>query len=197
MIKVGITGGIGSGKTTICHFFELLDIPVFTADTEAKKLMVNSPYIKNKLISILGKDIYFEDQSLDRKKIAKLIFNSPNLLSKINALIHPAVHEEFEKWYVKQNSPYVLFEAAILFECGLYNKMDINILITATEENRINRVISRDNISKEEVKNKIAKQWKEEKKEGYADYIIRNDNRELLIPKLLNLDKKLRNNEFK
>ena len=197
MIKVGITGGIGSGKTTICHFFELLDIPVFTADTQAKRLMVTSPDIKNRLISILGKDIYFKDQSLDRKKIAKLIFNSPDLLSKINALVHPAVQKEFEKWCVKQNSHYVLFEAAILFECGLYKKMDINVLITASEENRINRVIIRDNISKKEVKSKIAKQWKDEKKEGYADYIIHNDNRELLIPQLLNLDKKLRNNEFK
>ena len=196
MIKVGITGGIGSGKTTICQFFELLDIPVFTADIQAKRLMVTSPDIKNKLISILGKDIYFKDQSLDRKKIAKLIFNSPDLLSKINALVHPAVHEEFEKWCVKQKSPYVLFEAAILFECGLYKKMDMNVLITASEENRINRVIVRDNISKEEVKIKIAKQWKEEEKEAYADYIIHNDNQELLIPQLLNLDKKIKNREY-
>jgi len=197
MIKVGITGGIGSGKTTICHFFELLNIPVFTADIGAKKLMVNSPDIKNQLISFIGDDIYFKDQTLDRKKIAQYIFHSPNLLSKINSVVHPAVYREFERWCLDKNSPYVLFEAAILFECGLYKKMDLNILIAASEKIRIKRVMTRDKASLEEVKSKIAKQWKEEKKEDYSDYILYNDDRELLIPQLLNLDKKFKDNEFK
>jgi len=195
MIKVGITGGIGSGKTTICNFFELLNIPVFTADTEAKRIIVTSTDIKKQLTYFLGDDIYFKDQTLNRKIIAKRIFHSPELLAKINAIVHPAVFKEFERWCLDKNSPYVLFEAAILFECGMYKKMDVNVLITATEEIRIKRVMARDNSNKEEVKNKIAKQWKEEKKEDYADCIIYNDNRELLIPQLLNLDKKLRNNE--
>jgi len=197
MIKIGITGGIGSGKTTVCHFFDLLNIPVFTADAEAKRLMITSPDIKNKLKFFLGDDIYFKDQSLDRKKIAKRIFHSSDLLSKINAVVHPAVLKEFEIWCLEKNSPYVLFEAAILFECGLYKKMDINVLITASEKIRINRVVVRDNATEEEVKSKITKQWKEEKKEDYADCIIHNDNRELLIPQLLNLDKKIKNREYK
>jgi len=197
MIKVGITGGIGSGKTTICHFFELLNIPVFTADDEAKRLMVTSPDIKSQLTYFLGEDIYFKDQTLDREKIAKRIFHSPDLLSKINAVVHPAVSREFERWCLDKNSPYVLFEAAILFECGLYKKMDVNVLITASEKIRIKRVMVRDNASKKEVKSKIAKQWKEERKEDYADCIIYNDDRELLLPQLLNLDKKFKDNEYK
>ena len=193
MIKVGITGGIGSGKSTICQFFRMLGIPVFEADNEAKKLINTSLSIKNQLTALFGSSIYLPNQSIDRKKLAELIFNSPNLLGKVNDIIHPEVRNFFEKWCAMQKSPYVVHEAAIMFESGFYQMMDYTILVTAPEAERIQRVMTRENTNEESVRARIAKQWTDEKKKELADFIIENNNKELIVPQLLILDKQFKN----
>jgi len=192
MIKVGITGGIGSGKSTICHFFRTLGIPVFEADTEAKKLINSSEAIKNQLIAEFGSDIYLPNQLIDRKKLAGLIFNSPTLLEKVNRIIHPEVRIYFNKWVELQKSPYIIHEAAIMFESGFYQMMDYTILVTAPEAERIARVMKRENSTEESVKARIEKQWTDEQKMELASFIVKNDNTELIVPKLIELDKRFR-----
>lgn len=192
MLKVGITGGIGSGKSTVCEFFEILGIPVFIADAEARTLMNSSPLIRNQLIQIFGKDIYLPDLMLDRKKLAQQIFQSPALLEKVNSIVHPVVRKHFLDWFAKQNSSYIVYEAAILFESGFHTMMDFNILVTAPEAERIKRVVAREGTTKEDVKNRIAKQWPDKEKIKLADYIITNNNEELILPQLIELDKKFR-----
>ena len=191
MYKVGITGGIGSGKSTIVRFFELKGIPVFIADTEANILVNTSGKIRKKLTSLLGNDIYLSDQTLDRKKLAEYIFNNPDLMERVNSIVHPEVRKHFEKWVKKQTSPYVIYEAAILFETGYYKSVDYTILVTAPEEMRIARVMKRDNVSREKVEKRIVNQWADEEKVKLADYIIKNDNSELLLPQLNNLHERM------
>ncbi len=192
MLKIGITGGIGSGKSTVCKFFEVIGIPVFTADTEAKEIMNNSPAIRNQLIAIFGRDIYLPNHVLDRKKLAELIFHSPVLLEKVNALVHPEVRKYFLNWLQKQNTPYVVYEAAILFETGFYMMMDFNILVVAREEERVKRIMARERTTIKDIKNRISRQWPDDRKIELADYIINNNNEELIIPQLVELDKKFR-----
>src|SRR5690606_22215644 len=147
---VGITGGIGSGKTTVAKMFESLGIPVYYADDEAKNLTATSPVIREGLIGLLGEET-FKNGVLDRKYMAGKIFNDKDLLEKANAIIHPQVALHFENWVSNQSTPYVLKEAAILFESGSYQQCDKTILITAPEDIRIQRVMERDGVSKEEV----------------------------------------------
>ncbi len=192
MLKVGITGGIGSGKTTICKFFEVMGLPVFIADTEARKIMESSPVVRSKLILSFGKEIYLPDHALDRKKLAAMVFNSPLLLEKINSIVHPEVHRHFQEWYNRQDAPYIVYEAAILFESGFYRQMDFNILVTAPEEERIKRILLRENTTEKDVKSRMAKQWKDEEKKKLANFVIVNNNRELIVPQLIELDKKFR-----
>ena len=192
MLKIGITGGIGSGKSTICDFFKLLGVPVFNADQEAKRIMNESSIVRSKLVMSFGNDIYLPNRTVDRKKMAGIIFNSPSLLQKVNTIVHPEVRKYFFVWCELQGSPYIVHEAAILFESGFYEMMDYTILVTALEVERIKRVTKRDQSSAEQVKERMAKQWTDEQKAALADFTIRNDNRELIIPQLLNLDKKFR-----
>lgn len=193
MYKVGITGGIGSGKSTVCKFFTVLNIPVFIADMAAKEVMNSSQHIRNQLISQFGEDIYVSDgYLLDRRKLAELIFNSPALLEKVASIVHPEVRNYFINWVAKQNSPYVVYEAAILFESGFYSSMDYNILVTAPAAERIKRVMAREEITEQEIQNRMSKQWPDNDKIQLADYILNNDNKELIIPQLMELDKKFR-----
>ncbi|WP_423127454.1 dephospho-CoA kinase [Gaoshiqia sp. Z1-71] len=192
MLKVGITGGIGSGKTTICNFFRLLGIPVFEADTEAKHIIDSSAFVQSELKRLFGNDIYLTNQSIDRKKLAGFIFNSPILLEKVNAIIHPEVRKSFFEWCTRQNSSYIIHEAAILFESGFYKMMDQIILVKAPLKEQISRVMARENTTEEEVRNRISKQWTDEEKEVLATYTINNNNAELIIPQLLELDKKFK-----
>jgi len=193
MIKVGITGGIGSGKSTVCQFFRTLGIPVFEADVEAKKLINSSDPIRNQLKALFGANIYLPNQVIDRKKLAGLIFNSPNLLEKVNAIVHPEVRNYFHNWCNRQQAPYIVHEAAIMFESGFYKMMDYTILVTAPEEDRIARVMAREQTDAESVRARIEKQWKDEDKIELADFVVRNDNKELIIPQLIKLDKQFRN----
>ncbi len=192
MIKVGITGGIGSGKSVVAQFFKIIDIPVFEADIEAKKIINHSAIVRSKMIINFGEDIYLPNQTINRKKLADIIFNSPSSLQKVNSIIHPEVRKNFNEWADQQNSEYVVHEAAILFESGFYKMMDFMILVTAPVETRIERVIKRDNVSKEDVTARMKRQWDDPEKIKLSNLVLTNDNTELIIPQLIELDKNLR-----
>lgn len=170
---VGLTGGIGSGKTTVAHFFEELGIPIYISDTEAKRLMSVSPEIRREIIKLLGSDSYTSD-GLNRKYIADKVFRDKSLLDKLNAIVHPRVATNFANWYKQQDSPYVIKEAAILFENGGYKECDFMILVTAPIQDRIARVKKRDQSSEEEILNRMASQWDDAKKTALSDITIEN-----------------------
>jgi len=191
-ISVGITGGIGSGKSTICSIFKLLGIPVFDADMEEKKILNSNTDVKEDLIHLYGNGIYTSDGPVNRKKLAGIIFNNDIELAKVNNIIHPAVRTEYFEWLKKQKSVYVIHEAAILFESGFYKMMDFTILVTAPVEIRIKRVAERDGVTFEQVRERIAKQWSDENKRELASVEIINNNKELIIPQLVKIDKQLK-----
>lgn len=171
---IGLTGGIGSGKTTVAKMFQDLGVPVYIADEEAKKLNNTSKTIIKGLKKLLGGTIYSANGKLNRKKMASMIFNDAEVLAKVNNLIHPEVAKHFEKWTALQTVPYVLKEAAILFESGSHKNCDKVILVTAPEEIRIKRVMNRDKVSRGEVLSRMKNQWSEEEKRKLSDFIIEN-----------------------
>lgn len=192
MFKVGITGGIGSGKTTVCKIFELLGIPVFYADNEAKALMNKDLLLAADIREAFGSSSYNEANQLDRKYLANIVFNNEAQLAKLNALVHPAVFRAFESWVVAQiDAPYVIKEAALLFESGSDKMCNATILVTAPQNIRIERVSLRDNISNEELQKRINKQLSDEEKRTLSDYEILNDEQQLLIPQVLKLHEQL------
>lgn len=170
---VGLTGGIGSGKTTVAGFFEELGVPVYIADVEAKKLSNSSKIIRRKLIQILGRNAY-ANGALNREFVASKIFKDPVLLQKINDIIHPKVTQHFKRWLKKQSGAYCIKEAAILFENGGYKNCDFTILITASKEDRLHRVMLRDNTTKEAVLERMSHQWTDLRKRKLADFVIEN-----------------------
>ena len=172
---IGLTGGIGSGKTTVANMFSKLGVPVYIADTEAKKLTNSSKLIRHELTQLLGEEAYTEDV-LNRKYVADKIFNDKTLLEAVNLIIHPKVAAHFKIWVAKQTSTYVIKEAAILFENGSYQNFDKIILVTAPKELRIARVMARDNSSSAEIEQRMNNQWSDEKKEKLADFVIENIN---------------------
>jgi len=191
-IAAGITGGIGSGKSTVCRVFKILGIPVFEADKVARQLMNTNEFLKSGLIRLYGKGIYTRDGEVDRKKLAGIVFNSDFELSKVNKLVHPLVRENYLLWLEKQDSVYVIHEAAILFESGFYKMMDLTILVTAPVEQRIERILYRDNTNEKEIRERMAKQWPDEKKRELATFELVNDNSRLLIPEIIQMDKKIK-----
>lgn len=170
---VGITGGIGSGKTTVAKMLTTFGAPVYYADEEAKELTATSPEIRKDLIALLGEET-FKDGVLDRKFMADKIFNDKTLLAKANAIIHPRVAEHFKQWVANQTYHYVLKEAAILFESGSYKDCDSTILVTAPEEVRIQRVMKRDNATREEVVARMKNQWSDAEKRKMATFVVEN-----------------------
>jgi dephospho-CoA kinase len=173
MRVIGLTGGIGSGKTTVAQFFQELGVPVYIADEAGKELMKSSAEVRSKVIDLLGENAY-QDDLPNKKYIASRVFASAEKLQSLNKIIHPAVENDFEAWKQKQDSPYIIYEAAILFETGSYKKCDAVILITAPYDKRIERLQSRDQSSLEEIEARILHQWSDEKKAELANFTIFN-----------------------
>lgn len=188
MIKIGITGGIGSGKTTVCRVFETFGIPVFYADTVAKEIMITDPLLVSGVQAAFGQESYL-DGKLNNKHIAQIVFNDSAQLAILNALVHPAVFRAFESWVktIPAATPYVLKEAALLFESGSYQLCDQNILVTAAQELRLQRVMQRDQVSTEQVQARMDKQMSDEEKVKMADFLIRNDESQSVILQVLSL----------
>lgn len=170
---VGLTGGIGSGKTTVANMFAELGVPIYNADIEAKKLTASSKTIREKLIALLGEET-FKDGVLDKKYMAEKIFSDKELLEATNAIIHPEVADHFKTWVSQQKSAYVIKEAAIIFESGTHPQYDLVILVTAPKKVRLERVMLRDGTSSKEVEQRMANQWSDAKKSKLADLIIKN-----------------------
>lgn len=170
---VGLTGGIGSGKTTVAHMFRELGVSVYIADVEARELTNRSKVIRRKLIELLGPNAY-NGTTLDRKYVADIVFSNRQLLEEVNKIIHPKVAQHFKRWVKKQEGAYCIKEAAILFENGGYKQCDLTILVTAPKEERIRRVTERNNVAKRDVEARMANQWEDEKKKELADLIIEN-----------------------
>lgn len=183
MLKIGITGGIGSGKTTVCKVFETLGIPVFYADTVAKQIMVSDEILIKGVVDAFGTESYAKDGSLNNKYIAGIVFNNTAQLAKLNELVHPAVFRAFDSWVlqVPATVPYVLKEAALLFESGSYKMCDQNILVVAPVETRLRSVMERDGVSAEQVRTRMDKQLPDEEKIKLADYHISNTETDSLI----------------
>jgi dephospho-CoA kinase len=191
-LRVGVTGGIGSGKTTVCRIFEELGIPVYFADERAKALMVNSKPLVKKIKALFGEQAYLPDGSLDRKLIAGLVFHDATLLHKLNAIVHPAVMKDGEKWHNRQlKAPYTLKESAILFEIGSQGFYDKTILVFAPNELRLQRTMKRDGLTREAVEARMSKQLDDKKKMQMADYVLINDGEQLLLPQIVALHRQL------
>jgi dephospho-CoA kinase len=188
---IGITGGIGSGKSTIAKIFNILGIPVYNADDEAKRLMVDDPDITKAIIDTFGEKSYING-ILNRQWLAKEVFGSQDATDKINKIVHPAVARHFEGWALKQSTPYILKEAALLFESGSYKQLDQTILVTAPLELRVQRIKQRDpQRSEKQIQAIIAKQMDVEQAKVIADHILQNDDKQLLIPQIVALHQTL------
>jgi dephospho-CoA kinase len=184
MLMVGITGGIGSGKTTVCKVFEVLGIPVFYADVAARRLMETDASLMRGIIALLGSESY-RDGKLNRPFVASSIFGNPDLLRKMNALTHPAVIAHGKEWMSRQQAPYALKEAALFFEAGSAGDMDVMIGVTAPLEIRIARTIRRDGISRAHVLERMSRQMDEAEKMKRCDFVIHNDETQAVIPQVL------------
>ena len=191
MKRIGLTGNIGSGKTTVASCFEILGIAVFNADKQAKLLMNKDDNLKQSLIAEFGKEVYL-DNELNRKYLSKLAFNDDLVLKRLNALVHPVVQEAFEKWSIQQSGAYVIKEAAILFESNTYQSLDAIICISCPEEIRLKRILKRDDLSEKDVRQRMSHQWAEEKKISLSDYVITNDNSSFVMPQILSVHSALK-----
>jgi dephospho-CoA kinase len=186
IMKLGVTGGIGSGKTSVCKVFSVLGIPVFFADPEANLVMNSDENIIRELNKLAGNDLYREGK-LDRKKLAALIFKDQDLLKKVNSLVHPVVVDNFKRWTEVQETPYVIMEAAILFESGASELVDRIATVIAPVEERISRVTQRNTLSREQVIERINNQIKDSERIKRSDYIINNSENEMIIPAILKI----------
>lgn len=186
MLKVGLTGGIGSGKSTVARVFELLGIPVYYADDATKQLMNTDPGLKNAILQHFGEEAYVNGH-LNRKYLASVVFGNKEKLELLNSLTHPVTIRDAEDWMDRQTSPYVIKEAALLFESGAAAHLDTIIGVYAPQHIRVKRVMARDGLSAEEVIKRISRQIDEEMKMKLCDHVINNNEQELLIPQVLEL----------
>jgi dephospho-CoA kinase len=190
MLKIGLTGGMGSGKTLVGEIFKLLNIPVFNADQQAKDLY-NEEFLKTKLKNLFGDDVY-KDDSLDKQKLARIIFRDKNALQELNQLVHPLVWDKFQHWSDNYHHlPYVIHEAAILLESGGKEKMDHVVYVHAPEQKRVERIIKRDGMEVKDIKKRMENQMDDKKKEQLSDYMVINDNTRMVIPQVIKIHEDL------
>lgn len=189
---VGLTGGIGSGKTTVAKQFLSMGIPVYIADDEAKKLMVTSKVIKRKLIQLFGNEVYVGNK-LNKPFIANIIFKDKSYLQKMNAIVHPKVANHFKKWVLKQQAPYVVKEVAILFENDGYKQCDYTITVTAPKALRIERLLKRDATTKANIEAIMKNQWTDEEKMKLSNFVIYNVDIESTENQVVEINKKILN----
>ena len=184
--RLGVTGGIGSGKTTVCRIFRVLGVPVFVADAAAREVMNNDPGIRDRINNIAGEDLYSGGE-LDRMELARLIFNRPEMLKSVNAAVHPVVLQIFSKWADESDAPYVIMEAAVLFESKADTFVDRVVSISAPVEERIARVMGRNELSREQVIERINNQLEDDEREEQSYYVINNADNEMIIPEILKI----------
>jgi dephospho-CoA kinase len=189
-LKLGVTGGIGSGKTTVCKVFAVLGIPVFSADVEAKRIQDNNRDLQKKINSLAGKDL-FASGKLDRSEMAKLIFSNKDLLEKVNSIVHPAVFKYFREWAASQDSPYSVMEAAILFESGASRMMDRIVTVVTPMEERIERLIRGNKFTREQITERVKNQIDDESRIKQSDYVIYNSENDMIIPAVLGIHEKM------
>jgi len=189
-LRLGVTGGIGSGKTTVCRVFSVLGIPVFSADIEAKRIQDTDPDIKNKINSLAGRDLYSSGK-LDRTELASLIFNNRDYLWEINSIIHPAVLRCFRKWVSMQYAPYSIMEAAILFESGAYRMMDRIVTVVTPLEERIDRLVKGNKLNREQITDRIRNQIDDESRIKKSDFVIYNSEKDMIIPTILEIHQEM------
>lgn len=190
MLKVGITGGMGSGKSTVAHMFNLLGIPVYNSDTEAKKLMESDPVVREAITGLFGMEA-FQNNILNRRWIAGKVFNHPEKLQALNSIVHPAVIAHGVQWMQDQHAPYTLKEAALLFESGSHKNLDVVIGVYCPQEIRVQRILQRDEMLREDVLARMKNQMNEEEKMKKCDFVITNDDRLAVIPQVLQLHQTL------
>ena len=190
MMKIGLTGGMGSGKSTVAKIFEALNIPVFYADDESKQILETNSGVKEKLSNHFGAEL-FANGELNRPFLAAQIFNNQEALAFVNSVMHPAVAERFLEWSTEQQAPYCLKEAAILFETGSYKELDKTILVVADKNLRVKRVRKRNSWSRDEVLARMKNQWEDREKEPLADFVIYNNEKEMLTPQILKIHEDL------
>jgi dephospho-CoA kinase len=189
MLRVGLTGGIGSGKSTVARIFEVLGIPVYYADEAARHIMNTDEELIASMIKNFGEGAYKEGM-LDRAYIASIVFDDTEKLSLLNSLTHPATIRDADRWITRQTSPYIIKEAALLFESGSNKYLDHIIGVSAPQEKRISRVMARDNVTREQVLQRLKKQMDEDIKLKLCDSIITNDEEHLVIPQVMELHQK-------
>ncbi len=189
MLKIGLTGGIGSGKSSVAGIFNVLGIPVFDADTEAKLIMETNEELVLSIKNLFGKESYIKGK-LNRSYIANLVFNNPSKLEQLNALVHPATIVAANNWMQQQKTPYIIKEAALLFEAGTAANLDFIIGVYAPQHLRIQRVMERDNATQEQTLARMERQMNEEAKMKLCDFMLVNDEEQLLIPQVLGLHEK-------
>jgi dephospho-CoA kinase len=194
MLRIGLTGGIGSGKSTVARIFKVLGIPVYNADDEAKRLMTENANLHNHIISAFGPESY-TDGVLNRKYLSAQVFNNSEKLNQLNSLVHPVTLKDADEWMKKQKAPYVIKEAALIFESGSQKMLDYVIGVKAPLALRIERTMERDNITSGEVESRINLQMNEDKKLSLCDHIIINDEKQMLIPQVLALHEKFLNTQ--
>ncbi len=188
MLKIGITGGIGSGKSTVCNIFEQMGIPIFNADLQARDLMNTNITLIKALKATFGSDIYDSDGQLIRPKLAQIVFGDKTKVEKLNALVHPAVKDEFKQWAEKQTDcPYVIKEAALMFESESYKGLDYVITVSAPKQVRLQRVVDRDGAKRTDVLKRMNNQLSERERIARADFVIKNDGKHPLIPQVMQL----------
>jgi dephospho-CoA kinase len=190
-IRIGVTGGIGSGKTTVSRLFGILNVPVYNADLRAKYLINNSPIIASQIIGQFGEQVY-SNNILNGKLLAQIVFNNPNELEKLNNIVHPHVFQDFDSWtQLHKNQHYIIKEAALIYETILHQKLDKIIVVTAPLDLRIARTIKRDKIRQQDVTQRMANQMSDSEKIKKADWVINNGNYDLLMPQVLHIHQQL------